>query len=83
MQRFFLFVLELLGGLSELEPPDSIPNSVVKQLSADNSVALPCEGRSPPRLFLIANPRRNAYWGFVFYSISFFIDLLYIPSLVL
>jgi hypothetical protein len=30
----------LLGGNSELEPPVPIPNTEVKQLSADDSVAL-------------------------------------------
>jgi hypothetical protein len=29
------------GGLSEREPPDPIPNSEVKPLSADGSVGLP------------------------------------------
>jgi hypothetical protein len=29
------------GGLSEWEPPDPIPNSEVKLLSADDSVGLP------------------------------------------
>ena len=29
----------LPGGNSELEPPDPIPNSEVKRLSADDSVA--------------------------------------------
>ena len=29
------------GGYSEWEPPDSIPNSVVKTLSADDSVRSP------------------------------------------
>jgi hypothetical protein len=31
----------LPGSNSELEPPDPIPNSEVKQLSADDSVGLP------------------------------------------
>ena len=31
----------LPGGYSEWEPPDSIPNSVVKLLSADDSVGFP------------------------------------------
>ncbi len=31
----------LLGGNSEWEPPESIPNSEVKPLSADGSVGLP------------------------------------------
>ncbi len=39
----------LPGGHSEWEPPDSIPNSVVKTLSADDSVGLsPCESRTLP-----------------------------------
>ena len=31
----------MLGDHSELEPPDPIPNSVVKRFSADGSVGLP------------------------------------------
>ena len=31
----------LLGGYSECEPPDPIPNSEVKLLSADDSVGIP------------------------------------------
>ena len=31
----------MLGDHSELEPPDPIPNSVVKRFSADDSVGLP------------------------------------------
>ena len=31
----------MLGGHSEREPPDTIPNSVVKTLSADDSVGFP------------------------------------------
>lgn len=36
-----LWNMFLLGGDSEREPPDSISNSVVKTLSADDSVGLP------------------------------------------
>ncbi len=32
---------KLLGDNSEMEPPDPIPNSVVKRLSADGSVGGP------------------------------------------
>ena len=32
---------ELLGGHSELDPPDPIPNSEVKRFSADGSVGFP------------------------------------------
>jgi hypothetical protein len=35
------FHASLPGGLSEWEPPDPIPNSEVKLLSADDSVGLP------------------------------------------
>ena len=35
------FQTSLPGGLSEWEPPDPIPNSEVKLLSADDSVGLP------------------------------------------
>ena len=34
-------LLFLLGDHSELEPPDTIPNSVVKRFSADGSVGSP------------------------------------------
>ncbi len=34
------FVTRLLGDHSEREPPDPIPNSEVKPLSADDSVAV-------------------------------------------
>ena len=38
---YFGRVLSFLpGGNSELEPPDTIPNSEVKRLSADDSVDL-------------------------------------------
>ncbi len=38
----------LPGGHSELEPPVPIPNTEVKQLSADGSVTRSCESRTPP-----------------------------------
>ncbi len=42
-------VCPLSGGHSELEPPDPIPNSEVKRLSAHDSVGLaPCESRTLP-----------------------------------
>ena len=42
-------LLTLPGGHSEWEPPDPIPNSVVKTLSADDSMGgSPCESRSLP-----------------------------------
>jgi hypothetical protein len=31
----------MLGDNSEMDPPESIPNSEVKRLSADDSVGLP------------------------------------------
>ena len=31
----------MLGDHSEMDPPESIPNSEVKRLSADDSVGLP------------------------------------------
>ena len=37
---FNLFYTSLLGDHSEREPPDPIPNSEVKPLSADDSVAV-------------------------------------------
>ena len=42
----------LFGDNSEWEPPDSISNSEVKLLSADDSVGLPCESRSLSGIYL-------------------------------
>ena len=56
----------LPGGHSELEPPDPIPNSEVKRLSADGSVGLPhvrvghCQALNPkPQI-------EFSVWGFSF-----------------
>ncbi len=42
----------LPGGNSKREPPDPIPNSEVKLLSADDSVVFPCESRSLPGFYV-------------------------------
>jgi hypothetical protein len=44
----------LPGEHSEREPPDTIPNSEVKPLSADDSVVRPCESRTSPGIYLQA-----------------------------
>ena len=37
------------GDHSDLDPPDSMPNSEVKRISADGSVGVsPCESRTSP-----------------------------------
>ena len=54
---------ELPGGHSEWEPPDPIPNSEVKPLSADDSVGLPCESRTLPG-FLPKSPASICSQGF-------------------
>ncbi len=58
----------LPGGWSEREPPDPIPNSEVKLLSADGSVGFPpCESRSLPGISF-KNPVRGA--GRIFFCES-------------
>ena len=43
MYLFFVFtkLLNQFDGYSEVAPPDPIPNSAVKRLSADDSVGVP------------------------------------------
>lgn len=43
----------LLGDDSEMDPPDPIPNSVVKRLSADDSVVRPCKSRTSPGVLIL------------------------------
>jgi hypothetical protein len=50
------FPTSLPGGYSEWEPPDPIPNSEVKLLSADDSVGFP-HVKVGHRQALIAKPR--------------------------
>jgi hypothetical protein len=54
---------ELLDDHSELEPPDPIPNSEVKRLSADGSVGFP-HVRVGHRQALNPNPLQTAAEGF-------------------
>ncbi len=54
------------GGHSERAPPDSFPNSEVKTLSADDSVDLPCESRSPPGFILKTAVAVKSDMGFLF-----------------
>ena len=42
-----MLIISLLDGHSEMAPPDPIPNSAVKRLSANGSAVRPCESRSP------------------------------------
>ena len=54
----------LPGGHSEREPPDPIPNSEVKLLSADDSVGLSsCESRTLPGIYT-KTPTRMTGRGF-------------------
>ena len=76
----------LPGGNSVLEPPDPIPNSEVKRLSADDSVGFPCESRSLPG-FNLRNPESFGlgifYWVKGAYFIVYFAgesDRLRIPN---
>ena len=56
----------LLDDHSELEPPDPIPNSEVKRLSADGSVGLP-HVRVGHRQALILNTPNQRWFGVFFY----------------
>ena len=46
-----MLIISLLDGHSEMAPPDPIPNSAVKRLSANGSAVRPCESRSPSSFF--------------------------------
>ena len=39
--RIYSVIKNLLGDHSDLDPPDSMPNSEVKRISADGSVGFP------------------------------------------
>ena len=56
---------ELLDDHRALEPPDPIPNSVVKRRIADGSVGLP-HVRVGHRQAPIRNPSFERSWGFFF-----------------
>ena len=56
-------VLSLPGDHRELEPPDPIPNSVVKRFIADGSVEF-LHVRVGHRQALITSPIRSPGWGF-------------------
>ena len=60
---------ELLDDHSELEPPDPIPNSEVKRLSADGSVGSP-HVRVGHRQAPNTKPRVLSAQGFFIYSVS-------------
>ena len=47
-----MLIISLLDGHSEMAPPDPIPNSAVKRLSANGSAVCPCESRSPSSFFV-------------------------------
>src|SRR5690625_6563134 len=57
----------LLDDHSEMEPPDPIPNSEVKRLSADGSVGLP-HVRVGHRQALILNTPNQQWCGVFFYA---------------
>ena len=54
----------LLGGNGKLDPPDPIPNSEVKQLSADDSVGSPHVKVGHCQAFIPKNPRYESVEGF-------------------
>ena len=54
----------LPGGNSEWEPPESIPNSEVKTLSADDSVGLPHVKVGHCRAFIPESPEGEILRGF-------------------
>ena len=58
----------MLGDDSNTEPPDSIPNSVVKRISGDGSVGLPhvrVAHRQAPN-----NEKAHLVWAFLFMQYS-------------
>ena len=59
------YVNSLPGGISKREPPDPIPNSEVKLLSADDSVGLPHVKVGHCQAF-IQNPCSHRLQGFLF-----------------
>lgn len=63
------FPTSLPGGNGEMEPPDTIPNSEVKRLSADDSVGSP-HVKVGHRQALIQNPRYICIGGFSFVAIN-------------
>ena len=54
---------------SKTEPPDPLPNSEVKRLSADGSVVRPCESRSSSALYSKKTPLRESEGGFSLFGI--------------
>ena len=65
---------ELLDDHRVLEPPDPIPNSVVKRDIADGSVGLP-HVRVGHRQASIQSPSSESYWGFSHSGIPKSVDL--------
>ena len=55
----------LLGDHSKREPPDPIPNSEVKPLSADDSVAV-CHVKVGHRQALNTKAHHDPWWAFFF-----------------
>ena len=70
-KRVFSFSTSLPGGNSEWEPPDSISNSEVKTLSADDSVGSPHVKVGHCQAFIEA-PWRYQPRGFFCLSMSYF-----------
>ena len=54
----------MFGDHSELEPPDPIPNSEVKRLSADGSVGSPHVRVGHRQAFNTDKPQALCAWGF-------------------
>ena len=59
----------LPGDHRDVEPPDSIPNSVVKRVIADGSVGFP-HVRVGHRQALIPNPRFDRVSGFLWLGVG-------------
>ena len=67
-QNFQVCYQFLSGGHSDTEPPESIPNSVVKRVSGDGSVGLP-HVRVAHRQAPIEKQRTQRKLGFLFLSV--------------
>ena len=54
----------LLGDHSDLDPPDSMPNSEVKQISADGSVGFPHVRVGHRQALILRNPASAGFFAF-------------------
>ena len=63
-RSFAFFSTSLPGGNSEREPPESIPNSEVKTLSADDSLGPPHAKVGHCQAFILSPRSRSEFGGF-------------------